>query len=92
MVDGLCRVLDASEQPIPGLFGIGLAAGFVPRGKLGGEASFRGQANGLWLWQHDVGSLIVNAVLSAIDPAPLLLDAAASATVSLNEPAVAEVA
>ena len=62
MVDNLCRVLDAEEQPIAGLFGIGLAAGFVPRGRLGGEPSFRGQANGLWLWQHDVGSLIVDAV------------------------------
>jgi len=65
MVDGQCRILDADSVPIPGLFGIGLAAGFVPRGALGGEASFRGQANGLWLWQHDVGSLIVNAISSS---------------------------
>ena len=63
MVDRECRVLDADGQPVPNLFGIGLAAGFVPSGNLGGEVSFRGQANGLWLWQHDVGSLIVKAVL-----------------------------
>lgn len=63
LVDGECRVLDASAQPIPGLFGIGLGAGFRPRGRLGGEPSFRGQANGLWLWQHDVGSLITTAVM-----------------------------
>ncbi len=62
MVDGQCRILDADSVPIPGLFGIGLAAGFVPRGALGGEPSFRGQANGLWLWQHDVGSLIIHAI------------------------------
>ena len=62
LVDGLCRVLDADSAPLPGLFGIGLAAGFVPRGRLGGEPSFRGQANGLWLWQNDVGALIVDAV------------------------------
>jgi hypothetical protein len=68
LVDGQCRVLDASGQPIDGLFGIGLAAGFVPRGALGGELSFRGQANGLWLWQHDVGALIVDAVIRT-DPA-----------------------
>ena len=30
---------------------IGLAAGFVPHGKFGGEPSFGGQPNGLWLWQ-----------------------------------------
>jgi hypothetical protein len=65
MVDGRCRILDAAGAPLPNVFGIGLAAGFVPRGRLGGEASFRGQANGLWLWQHDVGELIVNAVLDA---------------------------
>jgi hypothetical protein len=63
MVDGHCRVVDAAGAPIPGLYGIGLAAGFVPWGPLGGEASFRGQANGLWLWQNDVGLMIVEGVL-----------------------------
>jgi predicted oxidoreductase len=63
MVDKHCRVLDARGQPIPGAFGIGLAAGFVPWGRLGGEPSFRGQANGLWLWQNDVGQMIVDQVL-----------------------------
>lgn len=69
LVDDRCRVLDAGNHPIPGLFGIGLAAGFVPRGALGGEPSFRGQANGLWLWQHDVGSLIVDAAIATMSDA-----------------------
>jgi hypothetical protein len=76
LVDDGCRVMDGWGKPIPGVFGIGLAAGFVPHDKLGGEPSFKGQANGLWLWQNDVGSIIVNAVLppapavrSATDPA-----------------------
>jgi hypothetical protein len=64
LVDGACRVMDASGTPLPNLYGMGLAAGFVPHGKLGGERSFRGQANGLWLWQSDVGGMIVDAVLS----------------------------
>jgi hypothetical protein len=64
LVDGYCRVLDASGNIIPHLFGMGLAAGFVPHGKLGGERSFRGQANGLWLWQSDVGGMVVDAVLA----------------------------
>jgi dTDP-4-amino-4,6-dideoxygalactose transaminase len=59
MVDRQCRLLDADGRPVAGAFGIGLAAGFVPGGTLGGEPSFRGQANGLWLWQNDVGSLIL---------------------------------
>jgi dTDP-4-amino-4,6-dideoxygalactose transaminase len=64
MVDRHCRVLDANDQPIPGAFGIGLAAGFVPWGELGGEASFSGQANGLWLWQNNVGQMIVDQVMA----------------------------
>jgi hypothetical protein len=62
LVDDYCRVMDNRGNPIPGLFGIGLAAGFVPQGKLGGEPSFSGQANGLWLWQNDIGSIIVKAI------------------------------
>jgi hypothetical protein len=64
LVDNHCRVLAASGHPLPHVFAIGLAAGFVPHGKLGGEPSFKGQANGLWLWQSDVGGLIVDGVLS----------------------------
>ncbi|MCU6455353.1 DegT/DnrJ/EryC1/StrS family aminotransferase [Sphingomonas sp. A2-49] len=63
MVDRHCRILDASDRPVPGAYGIGLSAGFVPWGRLGGEASFRGQANGLWLWQNDVGQMIVDQLL-----------------------------
>ena len=47
LVDRHCRVIDAQGTPLSGLFGIGLAAGFVPWGAMGGEPSFRGQANGL---------------------------------------------
>jgi hypothetical protein len=56
---------DAAGQVVPGAYGIGLAAGFVPWGALGGEPSFRGNANGLWLWQNNVGQMIVDAVLPA---------------------------
>ncbi len=85
LVDRQCRLLDATGTPIDGAFGIGLAAGFVPDGKLGGERSFAGQANGLWLWQNDVGRLIVDAVLGAepaerdAELAPLGLGAALAA-------------
>ncbi|WP_433974385.1 hypothetical protein [Tunturiibacter lichenicola] len=63
MVDDECRVLDAQGDPIEGLYGIGLASGFVPSGALGGEQSFRGQANSLWLWQHELGMKILDAVV-----------------------------
>ena len=69
MVDATCRMLDASRQVIPGMFGIGLAAGFVPSGPLGGEPSFRGQANGLWLWQNAVGAMITEQLCSRVTEA-----------------------
>lgn len=59
-----CDVLDAAGEAIDGLFGIGLAAGFRPSGAMGGEPSFRGQVNGLWLWQNDVGALIAARLLA----------------------------
>lgn len=66
LVDDVCRVLAADGRPLDNLFAIGLAAGFVPRGKLGGEASFVGQANGLWLWQNDVGQLIIDQIIDSV--------------------------
>jgi hypothetical protein len=66
LVDDTCRVLDEMGQPIPGYFGIGLASGFVPSGPLGGEPSFSGQTNGLWLYQNGVGGIILNGVLDRL--------------------------
>ncbi len=63
LVDRHCRVLAADGSVVEGAFGLGLAAGFVPWGPLGGEPSFRGKANGLWLWQNNVGQMIVDQVL-----------------------------
>jgi UDP-N-acetylglucosamine 2-epimerase (non-hydrolysing) len=62
LVDGECRVLDQNRNPIPGVMALGLAAGFVPSGPLGGEPSFRGQTNGLWLWQNDIGAMIIRRI------------------------------
>ena len=62
MVDHQSRLLDASAVPIPGVFGIGLSAGFPLEGTHG-EPSFRGQANGLALWHSEIGAAIVSSVL-----------------------------
>lgn len=80
MVDAQCRVIDAAGEPVPGVFGLGLAAGFVPSGALGGETSFRGQANGLWLWQNDVGRMIVDQILARGDAAGRGAESAVCAT------------
>jgi len=63
LVDDRCRVLDADGRPVPGLLGIGLAAGFALDGPLGGEPSFTGQTNGLWLYQNGIGERILDQLL-----------------------------
>jgi hypothetical protein len=70
MVDNASRILDGHGHPLHNAYGIGLAAGFVPRGPLGGEESFRGQANGLWLWQHAVGGMIADSIIRTAESAP----------------------
>jgi hypothetical protein len=63
LVNNDSNVVDERGQPIDGLYGIGLASGFVPTGSFGGEKSFKGQSNSLWLWQHAIGEQIVDRVL-----------------------------
>ncbi|NVN36987.1 FAD-dependent oxidoreductase [Komagataeibacter swingsii] len=63
-----CGILNAAGQEIPGLFGLGLASGFRPTGAMGGEASFRGQVNSLWLWQTAIGEKILHHLLPPETP------------------------
>jgi len=67
LVDDDCRVVELSangERPLSNVFGIGLASGFIPSGDLGGEPSFRGQTNGFWLYQNDVGQIVLSRLLA----------------------------
>lgn len=85
------RLLDADGRPIPGLFGIGLGSGFTPWGGMSGEASFTGQQNSLWLYQHGLGELIHNGVRShAADLAAVtdLNESASTADISADDDAV----
>ncbi|MBE7731168.1 aminotransferase DegT [Komagataeibacter sp. FXV3] len=63
-----CGILNAAGQEIPGLFGLGLASGFRPTGAMGGETSFRGQVNSLWLWQTAIGEKILHHLLPPETP------------------------
>ncbi len=63
LVDRRCRVIKADGTPLPNAYGIGLASGFVPDGDLGGEPSFQGQTNGLWLYQNGVGQIVLDSIL-----------------------------
>ncbi|GBQ28561.1 DegT/DnrJ/EryC1/StrS aminotransferase [Acetobacter estunensis NRIC 0472] len=64
LVNDACEVIAADATPIPGLFGIGLACGYRPPIEMGGERSFSGQVNGLWLWQNDVGLMLIRRLLA----------------------------
>jgi hypothetical protein len=56
------RVLLADGGQLPNIFGIGLGTDFRPWGKMGGEPSFDGQANSLWLYQNDIGAVVYRGV------------------------------
>ncbi|MCV7443723.1 hypothetical protein H7K33_15910 [Mycobacterium paraense] len=55
------RLLAEDGTPVPGVFGVGLGSGFLPRGAMAGEESFTGQQNSLWLYQNGLGQLIYDA-------------------------------
>jgi hypothetical protein len=61
-VDHEARLLTASGQPLPNVFGIGLGSNFRPWGAMAGEPSFRGQQNSAWLYQHGLGEMIYAGV------------------------------
>lgn len=63
-VNRSCQLLDSENRQIPGLYGIGLASGFIPSGELGGESSFSGQTNGIWYYQNVLGDIILQQILS----------------------------
>ena len=63
MVDTNCHVLDATGQPLPNVYAIGFVTGYRLTGPLGGEPSYRGQNNGLWLYQNGVGEIVLSHLL-----------------------------
>ena len=62
LVDGDCRLRLAGGGSLPRLFGIGMACGFRPSGPMGGEPSFRGQTNGVWLYQNGIGARVLAGI------------------------------
>jgi hypothetical protein len=62
VVDAESRLRTEGGLALPNVFGVGLGSGFRPWGEMGGEASFSGQQNSLWLYQHGLGALIHQGV------------------------------
>jgi hypothetical protein len=71
--DGLVR--DVAGAVVPGLFAFGLGAGLRPSPEVGGEPSYQGRLDGVWIYQYDAGGRVLRSVLdhlaaseSAADP------------------------
>jgi hypothetical protein len=63
------RVQLADGRTIKNIFGIGLGADYKPWGPMGGEPSFEGQANSLWLYQNDIGGVVYEGVRDCLEAA-----------------------
>jgi hypothetical protein len=63
-VDQQSRLLDVTGNPIPGLYAAGLSSGYSPVELLGGEASYSGKENSVWLCQHMLGEALFDALTS----------------------------
>ncbi|MBN6111423.1 FAD-binding protein [Xanthomonas bonasiae] len=61
-VDQQSRLLDATGAPLPGLYAVGLATGFSPVEMLGGESTYSGKENSVWLCQHMLGETLFDAL------------------------------
>jgi hypothetical protein len=66
-VDDACRIVTARGAPLPRVFSLGLASGFVPSGEMGGEPSFRGHTNGVWLYQHHIGRRVHRGIREVLE-------------------------
>jgi hypothetical protein len=66
------------------VFGIGLGTGFKPSPGMGGEPSFRGQANSLWLYQNDIGGVVYRGVQACIQRARRQRTRASAAGVAIG--------
>ena len=83
-VESDARVRLVAGGALPNVFGIGLGTGFKPSPGMGGEPSFRGQANSLWLYQNDIGGVVYRGVQACIQRARRQRTRASAAGVAIG--------
>lgn len=62
-VDTQSRLLQADGTPLPNVFALGVATGYLPQLEFGGEKSFMGRENSVWLCQHGLGQRLLESLL-----------------------------
>jgi hypothetical protein len=58
------HLVDARGTVHPELLAYGLGAGLAASAEVGGEPSYRRRADGVWLYQHDIGDIVLNDLLA----------------------------
>ena len=59
-VDSKCRLVLEDDSTLKNAFAVGMASGYIPSGKLGGEKNFKGQTNGIWYYQNLIADIVIN--------------------------------
>ncbi len=57
------RVYTKDNYLIPNIYSYGLGSGLKRSEKIGGELSFQGRLDGVWLYQNDIGRIILEQML-----------------------------
>ncbi|MFD3873085.1 FAD-dependent oxidoreductase [Streptomyces sp. NPDC058623] len=57
------HLVDVHGVPHPRLIAYGLGAGLAPSAEVGGEPSYTRRADGVWLYQHDIGEIVLADLL-----------------------------
>jgi hypothetical protein len=84
-VDSDCHLRRADGRPLPNVFSLGLASGYLPHGAMGGEASFVGQQNSSWLYQNDIGRTVYRSVQNCLSRPRATFGGTASRPPALKE-------
>ncbi|MFF5703657.1 FrbG [Streptomyces sp. NPDC012794] len=57
------HLVDVHGTAHPRLVAYGLGAGLAPSADIGGEPSYTRRADGVWLYQHDIGEIVLDDLL-----------------------------
>lgn len=60
------HLVDARGTAHPRLIAYGLGAGLAPSTEVGGEPSYTRRADGVWLYQHDIGDIVLDDLLNDV--------------------------